>query len=263
MRQMFLALAMVFVLLPARPVAARSLAVEPQALRQLSASAANIARDRKGYIGVAVYRLDTDELYSFQGTRRFEMYSTAKVPIMLAVLDKVVREERRATTREQVLIESMIQHSDNNAATTLIKSVGGAAGVEAFLQRNGITETDMNGEAWGASTTTAQDMARLMARLGTCSLLVQRLCTYALTTMRNVAPGQAWGITAGVPNRRDVALKNGWYPNKNGWGIHSMGLITSGTKRYAIAVYTHPDPSMGYGITTIEQISRAVYGALN
>ena len=190
------------------------------------------------------------------------MYSTAKVPIMLAVLDRAVRENRRVATWEQQLIRAMIQVSDNKAATTLLTSVGGAAAVERYLKSIGISSTHMNGYAWGASRTTAQDMALLMAKLGECSILVPRLCRYALQTMQNVVPSQKWGVTAGVPDPRGVALKNGWYPQTNVWGINSIGLVTSGGKQYAIAVYTNPDPSMSYGIETIAGISAEVFAAV-
>jgi beta-lactamase class A len=231
-------------------------------LRELSPEAANVARDRKGLVGVAVYQLSTGDVHSFQGTRAFPMYSTAKVPIMLTVLDRAVREQRRVTASEQALIEAMIQVSDNNAATTLITSVGGADAVERYLRRIGIANTHMNGYAWGASTTTAQDMARLMAKLGNCSILVPRLCRYALQTMQNVVRSQKWGVSAGVPDPGSVALKNGWYPQRAGWGVNSLGLVTSEGKQYAIAVYTNPDPSMRYGIDTIEQISAAIFPAI-
>ena len=230
-------------------------------LRELSPAAANIARNRQGLVGAAVYQLATGNLYSFQGARAFPMFSTAKVPIMLAVLDRAVREERRVNAKERALIAAMIQVSDNGAATTLISSVGGAAAVNRYLQSIGLTDTQMSNYAWGASTTTAQDMARLMAKLGNCAILVPRLCDYALQTMQGVARSQRWGVSAGVPDPAGVALKNGWYPQRSGWGVNSIGMVTSGGKQYAIAVFTNPDPSMAYGIETIERISTEVYSA--
>jgi beta-lactamase class A len=231
-------------------------------LHVLSPAAAAIARDRQGLVGVAVYQLATGDLHSFQGTQAFPMYSTTKVPIMLTVLDRALREERQVAAREQALIEAMIKVSDNNAASALLADVGGAAVVERYLKRIGITNTHMNDYAWGSSTTTAQDMARLMAKLGSCSTLVPRLCRYALETMQNVVRSQKWGVSAGVPDPGGVALKNGWYPQRNGWGINSIGLVTSGGKQYAIAVFTNPDPSMAYGVETIERISTEVFPAV-
>jgi beta-lactamase class A len=234
----------------------------PRQLRELSPTAADIAKERRGYVGVAVYSLDDGALYSFQGPRAFAMYSTAKVPIMVAVLDRAVRENRRVTAREQRLISAMITTSDNNAATTLYADIGGAKAVNSYLRRIGINNTHMDPGSWGYSTTTAQDMARLMAKLGNCTILVERLCNYGVGVMQQVVRSQHWGVSAGVPDAASVALKNGWFPSTGGWGVNSIGLVRSGGKHYAIAAFTSPNPSMDYGIQTIERLSTEVYAAL-
>ena len=231
-------------------------------LADLAPRAAEIALNRSGSVGVAAYQTDTGAFYSFQGTEPFPMFSTVKVPIMLAVLDRALREGRRVTDHEHSLIKVMIQVSDNGAASQLLAEAGGAPAVTAYLRRIGITNTTINGYAWGASTTTAQDMARLMGKLGNCTILAARSCRYALDMMQGVVPSQKWGVSGGVPSSATVALKNGWYPQVSGWGINSIGLVTSSGKRYAIAVFTNPNPSMAYGIETIEQISAAVYPAV-
>ncbi len=232
-------------------------------LREVAPAAADIAASRQGLVGAAVYDTDSGAFYSFQGRKSFTMYSIAKVPIMLAILDRAVREQRRVTTSEQNLIESMIHVSDNDAASALYSDIGGAAGVGRYLRRIGIMNTQMSDYGWGASTTTAQDMTRLMAKLGSCTILVPRLCRYALDTMRSVVDSQRWGVSAGVPGDGSVALKNGWYPDDSGWGINSIGLISSEGKHYAIAILTYPNPSMGYGIDTIQKISAAIYPTLH
>jgi beta-lactamase class A len=211
---------------------------------------------------VAVVPVDSGALSTWQGTRRFPMYSTAKVPIMLSVLDRTLREGRQPSAWEQRQISAMIQVSDNDAATALYISVGGARGVEQYLRRIGLNQTRMNASAWGESTTTAEEMAQLLAQLGSCRILVPHLCQYALEQMRQVVPSQRWGVGKGVPTGTDVALKNGWYPEDDGWGVHSVGLVAKEGRQYAIAVFTQPDPSLGYGITTIEQIVGPIYGAL-
>ena len=228
-------------------------------LRELAPAAADIANGRQGSLGVAVYDMDSGASYGFQDTHPFRMYSVAKVPIMLAVLDRSLREQRSLTSGEQNLIGSMIKVSDNNAASALIGSVGGAAAVQRYLQQIGITNTQMNGYAWGFSTTTAQDMAQLMVKLGNCSILEPKACGYALDMMRTVVGSQHWGVSAGVPGDGSVALKNGWYPDNAGWGVNSIGLILSGNKHYSIAVFTNPDSSMASGIDTIQQISSQIY----
>ncbi|HEX6288466.1 MAG TPA: serine hydrolase [Herpetosiphonaceae bacterium] len=231
-------------------------------LEELSPAAAQIALERSGLVGAAVLDLKSGDLYSIGGTRAFPMYSTAKVPIMVGVLNKAIREKRGVAGWEDRLLRSMIQQSSNDAATNLFIHVGGAGPLERYLRSIGIQNTNINPDGWGASTTTAQDMARLMTKLANCTILNAKLCHYALELMRGVTPGQRWGVSAGVPDGLSVAVKNGWYPEDEGWAINSVGYIKGQRKRYAIAVYTRPNPSMRYGIDTIEAISAKIYPAL-
>lgn len=231
-------------------------------LAELAPQAAQIVQQRGESVGVAVLDMQTDTLYSANGTRAFPMYSTAKVPIMLGVLDKVQREKRGVADWEDSLIRPMIQQSDNDAATTLIIQAGGGAAVNRYLRAIGIQNTTMSDYAWGASTTTAEDMTLLMSKLGACTILNAELCQYAIDIMRGVTPDQAWGISAGVPGSVAIALKNGWFPDTNGWGINSMGYVKGNRKRYAIAVFTQGNASMRTGIDTIEAISAQIYPAV-
>lgn len=231
-------------------------------LEELSPEAARIALERKGLVGAAVLDIKTGELYSVSGTRAFPMYSTAKVPIMIGVLNQAIREKRGVASWEDGLLRAMIQRSDNDAATRLIVHIGGAAALNRYLRGIGINNTQIDPDNWGESTTTPQDMARLIAKLANCTILNATLCHYALELMRNVTPGQRWGISAGVPGGVSVAVKNGWYPEAEGWTINSVGYIKGNRKRYTIAVYTRPNQSMRYGIDTIEALSAQIYPAI-
>jgi hypothetical protein len=270
-------------------------------LAELSPAAQRIAYESQAYVGVAVLNMRSGELFTFGETQVFPAYSTIKVPIMLTLLHQVDLQQRAITQEEDDLIRAMIQESDNTAADILYARVGGAASVDSYLRSIGMTDT-MMGSNWLISMTTAQDMTRLMAQLGNCTILPPYLCTYALTVMRHVTSSQQWGVSAGVPKSGSVALKNGWfyfYEDRRAsearpageadggprissrfsttttwtadpatqtadkiWTVNSIGYIHSEGKRYAIAVYTYPDPSKAYGIDTIEDISRKVYRAV-
>ena len=80
--------------------------------------------------------------------------------------------------------------------------------------------------------------------------------------MQNVTPSQRWGVSGGVPAGSSVALKNGWLPNGAGWEINSIGHIAGKGHDYVIAVMTANDPSMAYGITTVEGVSSLVWQGL-
>lgn len=231
-------------------------------LETLSPEAAGIAEERQVIVGVAVLNMRTGDIYSVRGSRSFPMYSTAKVPIMVGVLSKAQREKRAVADWEDSLIRAMIQHSDNDSATTLITHAGGAQAVTQYLHAIGLDATTMDNDAWGYSTTTAQDMARLMAKLGNCTILNPELCLYALEVMRGVTPGQRWGLSAGPPESVSVAFKNGWSPDDGGWTINSIGYVKGKQMRYAVAVYSGPNPTMPNGIETIEAISTEIYAAM-
>lgn len=231
-------------------------------LTRLSEDAARLAHMRNGSVAAAVLDLESGTLYSINGTQRFFMFSTVKVPIMLGVLDDVQRERRAIADWEDQLLRVMIQQSNNDAASSLLENIGGAPALERYLREIGLENTTIDRASWGYSVTTAQDMARLMAKLSNCTILTDQLCRYALELMHGVTPGQAWGVSAGVPGGVSVALKNGWLPDDNGWAINSIGAITGPGTRYTIAVYTRANPSQRYGIDTIEAISGQIYRAL-
>jgi len=238
----------------------------PRALSELSPGAVQSANSRTSAEGVGVFNMHTGDVFTYNGSTRFSMYSTVKFPIMLTLLDQAMRAGRQLTAEEDALVKKMIQLSDNNATSELyFRRIGGEAAVEAFLRKHGITAIDMNPNYWGLSTTTAPEMARLMGKLGNCTILNRAWCDYATDVLRRVDQSQYWGVSAGVPNvytTRTVALKNGWYPESAGWAINSVGWVKDNGKLYGIAVYTKPSSTMSAGIATVESISQNIYPAV-
>jgi hypothetical protein len=86
--------------------------------------------------------------------------------------------------------------------------------------------------------------------------------SYELGLMKDVTSSQAWGVSAGVAPGASVALKNGWLPVNGGWTINSIGWVSGLGRNYLIAVTTSGNPSMGYGIDSIADVSTAVWNAL-
>ena len=73
--------------------------------------------------------------------------------------------------------------------------------------------------------------------------------------MAQVIPSQRWGVPAGAPADLTVHVKNGWLPlATHGWRIHSIGCFTGHHRGYSIVVLTEDNPTMAYGITTIERV---------
>ncbi len=82
--------------------------------------------------------------------------------------------------------------------------------------------------------------------------------------MANVIASQRWGVPAGAPNTVMVHVKNGWLPYPgNDWVINSVGIFTTKHRTYTIAMLTYGNPSMAYGIDTIESAAEVIHTLLN
>ena len=236
----------------------RTPAIEELAL--LSPAAAGLVAHSSQPIGVAVLDLESNTLWSINGPELFYTYSTIKLTIMLGVLQRAQREERSLGEREDALLREMIRFSDNFAADELIAAVG-AGELQHSLRALGLPKTSVRGGLWGGSTTTAQEQARLLAQLADCAMLDRERCDYAIALLRSVTPEQAWGITAGAPAGAAIALKNGWFPEPEGWGINTIGYVDAG-RRYTIAVYSRQNQTKAAGIKLVERIVSELHPAI-
>ena len=169
------------------------------------------------------------------------------------------------TADEQSALTGMIQWSDNTAATNMWNLAGGGPGVGEFDRLAKMTGTtpDPYG-AWGDTLTTSLDQLRLLATFVFANpVLNQKDRMFALDLMRGVDPAQAWGVSAGVLPGVAVALKNGWLPVTGaGWILNSVGAVSGGGRYYLIAVLSQNVFDYGYGLQTIESISKLVWNAL-
>ena len=75
------------------------------------------------------------------------------------------------------------------------------------------------------------------------------------------------GVPAGRSRSLVVHVKNGWLPlAPHGWRINSIGGFTGNKhsgSRYSIVVLTQDNPTMAYGVRTVEAIARVVNRDLN
>ena len=71
-------------------------------------------------------------------------------------------------------------------------------------------------------------------------------------------------MPAGAPADLTVHVKNGWLPlATHGWRIHSIGCFTGHHRGYSIVVLTEDNPTMAYGVTTIQLAAEVIHRQLN
>ena len=136
---------------------------------------------------------------------------------------------------------------------------------EGGLPKGGLTHTSPQYH-WGLTLTTAPDQVHLVKTLVKCSALYGKRAAYGLHLMENVESDQRWGVSAGARNESGttIALKNGWLPetDERQWIINSVGWISGNGRNYVLAVLTDENPSMTYGVDTIEGVARIVWNDL-
>jgi len=195
----------------------------------------------------------------------FDLASVVKVTILSALLRRAQEQHRHLTRTEAILAEEMITESDNYAASVLWDDVG-RHDLQHFLSLARMTQTYLGpGPYWGLTQITAYNEVLLLRLLVNRNRVLDSSSRdYVLDLMAQVIPAQRWGVPAGAPTGLTVHVKNGWLPLlRHGWRIHSIGTFTGRGGGYSIVVLTEDNPTMAYGIDTIEAIARAINRDLN
>jgi beta-lactamase class A len=270
----------------ASPAAASALAPDRAAPRARSAAEVNppgqhgspfsaamtaYLAGRAGTVSAAVYDVRTGQTWTLGSGQPQATASIVKVDILETLL---AGQPSGLSAADQALAQSMIEDSDNDAATALWDAAGGPAGLRSYNLTAGLRQTTPSQclacagfpwPGWGLTTTTPADQVLLLRQLFAGPLLSPADRQYAMSLMENVEPGQRWGVSTGVPAGVSVALKNGWVPltaPDANWQINSEGWISGDGRDYLVAVLATGNPSEQYGIDTIDALSAQLWNSM-
>jgi beta-lactamase class A len=233
--------------------------IRPKLAARLSTGLEKALAGRVSDVGFTVADPRLGLTCAFHQTRHFDSASAIKAIIISALLYKE-HGPSHLTSAQRGLAWEMITESDNDAATDLWDEVG-MASLQRFLNAAHMTDTILDDGAWGLSQLTAQDELKLLELLATPGKVLSAASRgYALWLMAHVVPSQRWGVPVGAPKGVTVSVKNGWLPDPyNGlWHINSIGVFRGKNVDYEIAVLTSGNPTMAYGVTTIEKAAYTV-----
>jgi hypothetical protein len=220
---------------------------------------------RRGDITAALYDVRTHTLFLYRPGVTEQTASIVKVDILETLLHTEQHLYRPLDSDDEYLATGMIEESDNDDATDLWNEVGGAAAIARYDSAAGLTDTTPNTAGyWGETMTTALDQVRLVEHLVFANKLLDAVArAYELGLMEHVIPFDRWGVCAGPPAGVTVALKNGWVPIvDDDWQINSIGYVSGQGRDYIVAILTNGNLTEGYGISTIEGMSRLVWSRL-
>jgi Beta-lactamase enzyme family len=240
-------------------------ASHPALAARMSKKIATAMQGRSSVVGLAVDDRVTGVTCKFHPHWHFDSASVVKVTILSALLRKLQQEHRSLTAKQKQLATQMITVSDNNAASTLWAETGRPA-LQHFLNLAGMSETELGPSGyWGLTLITAHDELTLLKVLtSTNSVLTTASRNYVLGLMARVVSYERWGVPAGAPTDVTVHVKNGWLPlATHGWRINSIGSFSGHGRNYMIVVLTMDNPTMAYGVDTVQDIAEVINRALN
>ncbi|MFE9259159.1 serine hydrolase [Streptomyces sp. NPDC006879] len=237
----------------------------PDLAARLNRDITHALQGRKSTLSFTIRDYGTGLTCAFRPRAHYDSASIVKVTLMTATLLRAQQQGRPLTPWERLNLRLMITVSDNTAATNLYNSLG-VPFIEYTIRRCGMRDTVLNttGE-WGLTQVTAQDeMKQLNVYTVNDKVLSPANQEYGLTLMNEVVPEQRWGTPFGAPPGITVHNKNGWLQRVHrAWRVHSLGIFTGRGRLYQMAVLTDEDPSMSYGIETIQRIAWHVHRDLN
>ena len=226
--------------MPPSPATGSGQAVPARHADPLSGAAASYAADRSGSVLAAVYDVSTGQSWRLGDGPPQAEASVVKLDILEALLAQQAGTALSAGRPVAVPVDDRGQRQRRRHQPV---GRGRRGDGHRGLQRQrralrddpfGVRDVrrvrlaglgpDDHGPAGPAQPAAAAHRARARAR---CCPTPQR--SYALSLMENVAPGQRWGVTGGVPAGVRVALKNGWLPLNDAntdWQINSVGWVS-------------------------------------
>jgi beta-lactamase class A len=234
----------------------------PQVAAQLSSEITKIADDSDGVVDFAARDPGQGLTCARNGAEDSHSASIVKV-IILSALMYEDQPDTSLTSDQQELAEQMITQSSDGAATSLWDEVG-MEDLQEFLTAAGMDHTYLGQDGyWGLTEVNPDDELRLLQLLiDPNNVLDASSRDYILGLMREVIPSQHWGVSAGVPSGDTTYLKNGWLPDPTLWVINSIGDIATPHGDYSMAILTRDNPSMPYGVNTVETVARLISQAL-
>lgn len=189
-------------------------------------------------------------LWSTGELRSGSAWSTMKVPIALAVLDRTGGPQATSSA-QRAQIESALTASDNDAALQLFDSLGSdgggvqaaAAAVEDVLAAGGDRSTRVSTEGrdgfspYGQTDWSLQEQARFLDSLAAGRVGSKQSRSYVLDLMTQVS-SDPWGLGS-LPG---AAWKGGWGPDPSGkYLLRQMGYLEVGGQRVVVTIAVQPD----------------------
>lgn len=217
--------------------------------------AASYLHARSGYLSFAV--IDTQErLSGVEVHRRYVSASVVKAMLLVARLRQLDAAHQGLSSYDHDRLYRMIHVSDNAAATSTWRSVGNSR-LYSLAHAAHMTDFSIVG-IWANAQISAADQARFFYNIN--DLMPRQFLRFGRSLLAHIASYQSWGIPHVARPRWRVLFKGGWRSTGRGQLVHQVARLERKHATFGLAVMTDGDPSMGYGIGTIEGVTARLVG---
>ena len=255
-----------------------------------------IIKGKELKLGFAVYDFCNGELYHYNGDDAFPMQSVYKLPISMAVLNRVESGKLRLNDTIQItkddlspnlyspirnkypegvdmllseLILYTVAKSDNNGCDLLIDIAGGVDGVSKFLQANNLDNIQINNfereiqADWSVqfdNWVTPTAMVDLLKQLNNGKILQTKSMDFIWEVMMQSSTGS---IKELIPSDIVVGYKTG-YSGVGEDGViaaqNCIGIMKYGEKSIAFAIFiTDSNESKDVNMNIIAKLGEVIY----
>jgi hypothetical protein len=217
-------------------------------------------KGRAGLITAAVYNVATGATFTYHNGYHDRTASIAKVDILADLLYESQQSGRALTAKQEALATSMIEASDDKAATKLWAEIGGRDAIDSFNALIGFKST-IPSWSWGDISTTPLDQLQLLKVIALPNGILDTASReYEIDLMENVIGGQQAGLGWGSPAHATVAMKDGWYDEiPTGWQVNTTGFVQYQGRFYLVTIMTASDPNETYGLNTVTTLSSDIW----
>jgi hypothetical protein len=187
---------------------------------------------------------------------RFPTASVVKAMLLTAYLRRLdAVGQHHVDSYSNSFLYPMIHVSDNSAATQCW-SIVGDRGLYSVAAAAGMTDFSVSG-SWGTALLSPADQAHFFFEMD--SLIPREFVGYARFLLSTIDPSQSWGIPViARPLGYQTFFKDGSEPTALGELVHQIDRLEGHGRVFAIAVMTDGDPTMQYGIDTIQGVAAAL-----
>ena len=242
----------------------------PDPSASLAAAVSGLVSADGGHVSVAVEDLSSGTTASYNVGDDYVTASIVKLDILETLLYDDQKDGTSPTSEQGEQITAMIEQSDNDAAPDLYDEEGGASAITTANKVFGLTDTDVDDDAFGDTTTTVNDQIVLLRQAFTGdSALTSDHRSYIQSLMSKVESDQRWGVSAAADDSSssasDYMLKNGWLPRSatDLWEINSIGEVEHDGREYLVAVLSADNETMDDGVDLIQHVAKAAVDGLD